>query len=37
VALAIRTIAEERTLHQGLPGYTEYTQRVRYRWIPGVW
>jgi protein-S-isoprenylcysteine O-methyltransferase Ste14 len=37
VALAIRTTAEERTLHQGLPGYTEYTQRVRYRWIPGVW
>ena len=35
--LAIRTVLEERTLHDGLTGYTAYTQRVRYRWVPGVW
>jgi protein-S-isoprenylcysteine O-methyltransferase Ste14 len=32
-----RTIREDRTLRQGLPGYTEYAARVPYRWIPGVW
>src|SRR6185312_15128831 len=36
-ALAVRTPFEERTLRDGLPGYTEYTQRVKYRWVPGVW
>lgn len=34
---AVRTVFEERTLHEGLPGYTAYTQRVKYRWVPGVW
>lgn len=28
---------EERFLRQNLPGYTEYTQQVRYRLIPSVW
>lgn len=37
VGLIVRTIFEERTLRAELPGYTEYTQRVRYRWVPGVW
>jgi protein-S-isoprenylcysteine O-methyltransferase Ste14 len=37
VALMVRTVFEERTLHAGLPGYTAYTQRVKYRWVPGVW
>lgn len=37
LALAIRTPLEEKTLREELPGYTEYTQRVRYRWVPGVW
>lgn len=32
-----RTLFEEKTLRAELPGYTEYTQRVRYRWVPGVW
>jgi len=32
-----RTLLEERTLRAELPGYAEYTQRVRYRWLPGVW
>lgn len=28
---------EERFLRRNLPGYTEYTQQVRYRLIPFVW
>lgn len=32
-----RTLFEERTLRAELPGYTEYTQRVKWRWVPGVW
>jgi protein-S-isoprenylcysteine O-methyltransferase Ste14 len=28
---------EEHVLRKGLPGYIEYTQRVRYRMIPFVW
>ncbi|MDA9497710.1 methyltransferase family protein [Bradyrhizobium sp. CCBAU 11357] len=34
---AIRIPIEERTLREGLPGYTDYAARVRYRLIPGVW
>lgn len=37
LALAVRTPFEEKTLRAELPGYTEYAQRVRYRWVPGVW
>lgn len=37
VLLAFRTLAEEAELHAGLPGYTDYTTRVRYRWLPGIW
>jgi protein-S-isoprenylcysteine O-methyltransferase Ste14 len=37
VALIPRTLFEERTLIDELPGYSEYTRRVRYRWVPGVW
>jgi protein-S-isoprenylcysteine O-methyltransferase Ste14 len=32
-----RTLGEEAELRKGLEGYTEYTTRVRWRWIPGVW
>ncbi len=32
-----RTVLEDRTLQEELPGYTEYAQRVRYRLIPGLW
>jgi protein-S-isoprenylcysteine O-methyltransferase Ste14 len=32
-----RTAREDRTLTDKLPGYREYTQRVRYRLLPGVW
>jgi protein-S-isoprenylcysteine O-methyltransferase Ste14 len=32
-----RTLNEEKVLLAELEGYQEYTQRVRYRMIPGVW
>jgi protein-S-isoprenylcysteine O-methyltransferase Ste14 len=36
-ALVFRTAMEDRELHRGLAGYTEYAARVRYRLIPSVW
>jgi protein-S-isoprenylcysteine O-methyltransferase Ste14 len=35
--LVVRTVWEDRTLREELPGYREYAQRVRYRLVPGVW
>ena len=35
--LAARIKNEEKVLHQGLAGYTDYTKRVRYRMIPWIW
>jgi protein-S-isoprenylcysteine O-methyltransferase Ste14 len=35
--LIMRTVWEDQTLREELPGYKEYAQRVRYRLIPGVW
>ncbi len=35
--LAARIFIEERELRKGLPGYSEYADRVRYRLLPGVW
>ena len=35
--LILRTQWEDRTLQAELAGYKEYAQRVRYKWIPGVW
>jgi protein-S-isoprenylcysteine O-methyltransferase Ste14 len=35
--LVLRTIWEDQTLREELAGYDEYTQRVRYRLVPGVW
>jgi protein-S-isoprenylcysteine O-methyltransferase Ste14 len=35
--LVVRTIWEDRTLREELPGYENYTHRVRYRLIPGLW
>ena len=32
-----RTIAEDRFLKANLTGYAEYAERVRYRWLPGIW
>ncbi len=37
VILVIRTALEDRTLQSGLSGYQEYTERVCYRLIPGLW
>jgi protein-S-isoprenylcysteine O-methyltransferase Ste14 len=34
---AIRAGIEERALIAGLPGYADYTRRVRYRLVPGLW
>lgn len=35
--LVWRLLDEEKFLHKNLPGYEEYTQKVRYRLIPHVW
>jgi protein-S-isoprenylcysteine O-methyltransferase Ste14 len=32
-----RLLDEERFLQRNLPGYTEYTHKVRYRLVPYVW
>ena len=37
VIIAARIRDEERVLTDGLPGYAEYTQRVRWRLIPFIW
>ena len=37
LVLVVRTVLEDRTLQEELEGYKEYTRRVRYRLIPGVW
>ena len=34
---AARTVLEERTLREELGGYAAYMEKVRYRWVPGVW
>ena len=36
IIAVIRTDLEDQTLHQELPGYREYANRVRYRLIPGL-
>jgi protein-S-isoprenylcysteine O-methyltransferase Ste14 len=37
VVFIVRTALEDKTLQAELPGYKEYTQKTRYRLIPGVW
>lgn len=37
VLFVIRTALEDRMLKQELAGYHEYSRRVRYRLIPGIW
>ena len=37
VLLLRRTVFEDRTLRDQLPGYLEYAHRVRFRLLPGVW
>lgn len=36
IITVIRTVLEDKTLHDELPGYRDYVRRVRYRLIPGV-
>ena len=33
----IRTVLEDQTLQDELPGYRDYARRVRYRLIPGIY
>ena len=35
--IVVRTALEDRTLRAELPGYAEYTARVRFRLVPGIW
>ena len=35
--LIVRTVLEDRTPQDELPGYKEYVQRVRYHLLPGIW
>jgi protein-S-isoprenylcysteine O-methyltransferase Ste14 len=35
--LMVRIVDEEKMLRAALPGYSEYTQRVRFRLIPYIW
>ncbi|MCK6583260.1 MAG: isoprenylcysteine carboxylmethyltransferase family protein [Anaerolineales bacterium] len=35
--LVLRTSLEDRTLQAELPGYKEFTQKTRYRLLPGIW
>src|SRR5471032_479434 len=35
--MAPRAVGEERMLRRELSGYDEYTRRVRFRLIPGIW
>jgi protein-S-isoprenylcysteine O-methyltransferase Ste14 len=37
LVLVVRTMMEDATLQRELPGYAEFAQRVRYKWIPGIW
>jgi protein-S-isoprenylcysteine O-methyltransferase Ste14 len=35
--LVVRILDEETMLRAELPGYPDYTHRVRYRLVPGLW
>ena len=37
IIIVIRIVDEEKLLKAELEGYTEYTQKVKYRLIPFVW
>ena len=37
IITVIRTVLEDQTLQDELPGYRDYAQRVRYRLIPGIY
>ena len=37
IIAVMRTILEDRTLINELPGYQDYASHVRYRFVPGIW
>jgi protein-S-isoprenylcysteine O-methyltransferase Ste14 len=37
IITVIRTVPEDQTLQNELPGYRDYARRVRYRLIPGIY
>ncbi len=37
ILMIIRIPLEEKLLHEGLEGYTEYTEKVKCRLIPKIW
>ncbi|WP_279385089.1 methyltransferase family protein [Methanosarcina barkeri] len=37
VTFVFRTYFEDRMLYKELPGYREYTKKVRYRLVPFIW
>jgi protein-S-isoprenylcysteine O-methyltransferase Ste14 len=37
VLFIIRTSLEDRTLHEGLDGYSEYARQVKHKLFPGIW
>jgi protein-S-isoprenylcysteine O-methyltransferase Ste14 len=37
IVTIVRTSLEDRTLKEELPGYLEFTRRVRYRLFPGIY
>lgn len=37
IVLLLRISDEEAALARGLPGYSDYMQKVRFRLIPGIW
>jgi protein-S-isoprenylcysteine O-methyltransferase Ste14 len=37
IITVIRTVLEDQTLQEELPGYRDYTRSVRYRLIPGIY
>ncbi len=36
IITVLRTVLEDRTLQEELPGYRDYARRVRYRLLPGI-
>jgi len=36
-AIIVMIFDEERFLIENLPGYIQYTGKVRYRLLPGIW
>ena len=37
VFIIARTYMEDKTLQEELEGYKEYTKKVRFRLVPGIW